>query len=270
MNINNLQLKSKQLKSQAVKMVFWANSGHPGWSLSSLDLLTILFYWGFLKFDVSKPLWSDRDYFILSKWHISPAYYSILADLGYFPSEELFSFRQINSLLQWHPSSKIPWVEVSTWSLWQWLSVANWIALWLSLDNKDNKIWVLLWDWELQEWQVWEAAMSSAHYKLWNLIAIVDNNGLQIDWKLEDVMNVWDIWEKFKSFWWEVLRTDGHDFDSISKVYNKALEIKWKPVCIVANTIKWKWVSFMENNHWWHWKSPNEEELKIAMKELWN
>ncbi len=268
MNIEVLQNKSKKLKSQAVKMIFWANSGHPWWSLSSLDLMTVLFYWDFLKFDAKNPWWDERDYFILSKWHISPAYYSILEDLWYFPNEQLFSFRQIDSLLQWHPASSVPWVEVWTWSLWQWLSIANWIALGLNLDNKKNKVWVLLWDWELQEWQIWEAAMSSAHYKLWNLIAIVDNNNLQIDWRLEDVMNVWNVWEKFKAFWWEVINVDGHDFESIADSYKKALEFEWKPVCIVASTTKWKWVSFMEDNHWWHGKAPNEEELGVAMEEL--
>ena len=268
MNYKELKLKSNALKKHALKMIFWANSGHPWGSLSSLDLLTVLFYWAYLKYDPKNPEWEERDYFVLSKGHVSPAYYSILSDIWFFNIDETFSFRQVNSLLQWHPSSKIPWVEISTWSLGQWLSVASWIALWLNMDKKPNKVWVMLWDWELQEGQVWESVMASSHYNLWNLIAVVDKNGLQIDWKTEDVMSVWNVWEKFKAFWWEVFEVDWHDFEKIDEIYKKAIEVKDKPVCIVATTIKWKWVSYMEWNHWWHWKSPNQEEFDLGMKEL--
>lgn len=268
MNTTELQLKSKELRKDLLKMIFWAESGHPWGSLSSIDLMTVLFYWWFLKYDAQNPKWENRDYFVLSKWHISPAYYSILADLWFFNKDELFSFRQINSLLQWHPNNKIPWVEVATWSLGQWLSIANGIALWLKLDKKENKVWALLWDGELQEWQVWEAIMTSNHNNLWNLIAIVDNNWLQIDWKTDKIMSLWNIWNKFKAFDWEVFEIDWHNFDEIIDIYTKAIEIKDKPVCIVANTTKWKWVSFMEWNHWWHGKAPNEEQFKQASDEL--
>lgn len=268
LNKKELQSKAKELRKEIIKMIFAAESGHPWWSLSAIDLMTVLFYWWYLKFDVNNSKWENRDYFVLSKWHISPAYYSILSDLWYFSKDELFSFRQIDSLLQWHPNNKIPWVEVATWSLWQWLSIANWIALWLKIDNKENKVWALLWDWELQEWQVWEAVMTSNHNKLGNLVAIVDHNWIQIDGKLEEVKSVWDVAAKFRAFDWEVFEIDGHNFDEIIDTYKKAIAVKDKPTCIVAKTTKWKWISFMEWKAWWHGKAPSEEQFNQAIEEL--
>ena len=268
MKIPQIKEKSQELRKDILKMVYSAQSWHPWWSLSAIDLLSVLFLWKHFNSTPKNPKNSNRDYFILSKWHASPAYYSILGELWYFSKDEYFSFRQIDSLLQGHPMPKVPWVEVSSWSLWQWLSVANWIAMWIKLDKKENKVFTLLWDWELQEWQVWEAAMSAGHYKTDNLVAIVDKNWLQIDWNTSDVMNVWDISEKFKSFWWEVLEVDWHDFEKIDEVFKKAISTKWKPVVIVAETIKWKWVSFMEWQAWWHWKAPSEEQYKDAELQL--
>ena len=270
MNTANLQEKAQKLRTDIIKSIYWAQSGHPWGSLSAIDLMTVLYFWGFLKYNAQDPKWEWRDYFIMSKGHWSPAYYSILADLWYFSGDELFSFRQIDSLLQWHPTNKVPWVEVSTGSLGQWLSVAVWIALGLKSSWEDNKVWALCWDWELQEWQIWEAAMSASHYNLWNLVVIVDRNWLQIDWATSDVMDVGNISKKFSWFDWEVLEVDWHNMEEIASIYTKAIEIKDKPVCIVADTSKWKWVSFMEDNYKWHWKAPNEEEYNTAIGELSN
>ena len=268
MNTESLNSKTKELRKEIVKSVFAAQSWHPWWSLSAIDLMTVLFYWWFCKFDSDNPDWEQRDYFIMSKWHWSPAYYALLADLWYFSKDELFNFRQLGSMLQWHPTPKVPWVEVSTGSLGQWLSVACGIAIWLNVSNSNNKVWALVWDWEIQEWQIWEAAMTANHYRLWNLVAIVDRNWLQIDWATSDVMSVWNIWDKFRSFWWEVLEVDWHDLDEIAKTYKQAIEVKDRPTCIVANTTKWKWVSFMEWQAWWHGKAPNDEQYEEAKQEL--
>lgn len=268
MDISKFREKSKELRKDILKMVYAAQSGHPGWSFSAIDLLTVLFFWWYFYSDPESPKNENRDFFILSKWHASPAYYSVLAELWYFSKDEHFSFRQIDSILQWHPMPKVPWVEVATWSLWQWLSVANWIAMWLKLDKKENKVFALLWDWELQEWQIWEAAMSAGHYKTDNLVAIIDNNWLQIDWDISEIMDVWNIWDKFRAFRWEVIEVDWHDFEKIDEAFKKAISVKWKPCAIVADTVKWKWVSFMENQAGWHGKAPSDEQYKDAELEL--
>jgi transketolase len=194
--------------------------------------------------------------------------YAVLSEAGYFPKEELLKLRQINSLLQGHPHPKTPGIEIATGSLGQGLSVANGIALAARLDNKDYKVYILLGDGESQEGQVWEAAMTSAHYKLNNLIAILDHNGLQIDGKTEEVMDVNPVIDKWKAFGWHVIEIDGHDYNQIIDALNSADAIKDKPVMIIANTIKGKGVSFMENNVGWHGKTPDEEQLKEALKEL--
>jgi transketolase len=208
MNTKELKNKASKLRQDIIKTIYWAQSWHPWWSLSAIDLMVTLYYWWFLKFNAKEPKWNERDYFIMSKWHGSPAFYTVLSDLWYFLSEELFSFRQIDSLLQWHPVNKIPWVEVCSWSLWQWLSVAVWIALWLKTDWKNNTVWALCWDWELQEWQIWEALMSASHFWLWNLIMIVDHNWYQIDGSTKQIMDIWNIKSKLDSFWWETLEVD--------------------------------------------------------------
>jgi len=254
-----------KLRQDIVNMVYLAQSGHPGGSLSIIDILIVLYFGGILKYDSKNPQWEERDYFILSKGHASPALYAVLAEAGYFSKEEFFSFRQIDSLLQGHPVNKIPGVEVSTGSLGQGLSVACGIAL----GKKDKNVFVALGDGELQEGQVWEAAMTAAHYQLNNLIAIVDKNNLQIDGPTKKVMHVGDIAKKFEAFNWEVQKIDGHNFSAIETAFKKALEKKsQKPQVIVASTVKGKGISFMENNHNWHGKAPSEEEMEQVKKEL--
>lgn len=264
-----LQMTAKRLRGDILKMIFAAQSGHPGGSLSVIDLLTTLYFGGFLKYDATNPHWEGRDYFVLSKGHASPAFYAVLAEAGFFPKDELFSFRSISSILQGHPSKKsVPGVEVSTGSLGQGLSVAVGIALGLKHDKKENKVWAITGDGELQEGQIWEAAMSAAHFGLGNLIAVIDHNGLQIDGKNDDVMRIEPVGEKFKAFGWEVLEINGHDMGEITQAYEKALAIAGKPVAIIAHTVKGKGVSFMENNAGWHGKAPNQEQFEQAMAEI--
>lgn len=267
MNIKDLKLKSNKLRKDILKLIYIAQSGHPWWSLSAIDILTVLYY-EFLKTFPKDPYNEQRDYFILSKGHASPALYSVLWDLWFFDQEDLFRFRQTDALLQGHPTRHIPWIEVSTWSLGQWLSVAIWIALWIKLKNQNNQVWAMLWDWELQEWQVWEAIMSWAHHNLGNLKVIIDNNWLQIDGPTQNIKNLGSIKTKFDAFWWQTLEVDGHDIENICKIFKEALSINNRPCCIIARTIKWKWVDFMEWKHWWHGKAPNEEEYQKAISKL--
>lgn len=266
-----LQQRSHEFRKDIIKMVYAAQSGHPGGSLSVIDILTTLYFGEgkkgkYLHYDAKNPQAENRDYFVMSKGHASPALYSVLAGAGFFPKEEFFSFRQVNSLLQGHPTNKIPGVEVSGGSLGQGLSVANGIAL----GKRNKRVYCILGDGELQEGQVWEAAMSASHYKLDNLIAFVDRNEYQIDGHTEKIMEVSCVAEKFKAFGWNVLEIDGHNFDEIEKALDEALEIKGKPTMIVAKTIKGKGVSFMEATEKWHGKAPNDEEFEKAMAELNN
>ncbi|MDP7506341.1 MAG: transketolase [Candidatus Woesearchaeota archaeon] len=265
-----LKQKSLSIRKSILTMLTKAGSGHPGGSLSAADIVTILYFYK-MKHDPKNPELEDRDRFVLSKGHACPLLYAVLSEAGYFPKEELLKLRQINSLLQGHPHPKTPGIEIATGSLGQGLSVANGIALAARLDNKDYKdykVYILLGDGESQEGQVWEAAMTSAHYKLNNLIAILDHNGLQIDGKTEEVMDVNPVIDKWKAFGWHVIEIDGHDYNQIIDALNSADAIKDKPVMIIANTIKGKGVSFMENNVGWHGKTPDEEQLKEALKEL--
>jgi len=257
-----------RLRQDILKMIYSAQSGHPGGSLSAIDILTVLFFDGFVKNDPENSDWEERDYFILSKGHAAPALYAILGEQGFFEKDNFFNIRQINALLQGHPTVKIPGVEATTGSLGQGISVATGIAMGLKIDNKPNKVFVLLGDGETQEGQVWEAAMSAAHHKLDNLVAIIDLNGLQIDGKTCDVMKTKPVDEKFKTFGWKVLRCEGHDYVKISKTLKEAVEVKGQPVVVIAHTIKGKGVSFMENNADWHGKAPNEAEFGQAMAEL--
>lgn len=247
-------------------MLCKAGSGHPGGSLSSADILTTLYFYK-MKFDSKNPKLKERDRFILSKGHACPALYSVLAELGFFPKEELNNLRKISCLLQGHPSIKIPGIEANTGSLGQGLSIANGIALACRLDKLKNKVYVLLGDGELQEGQVWEAAMTSAHYNLDNLVAIIDHNGLQIDGFVKDIKNVEPLKEKWEAFGWYVIEINGHDFEEIINALDKADEIK-KPVMIIANTVKGKGVDFMENKCEWHGKTPNKEEFDRALCNL--
>lgn len=264
----------KQLETTACKIrmgiiegVFNAKSGHPGGSLSIADTLTYLY---FAKMDVypDNPDFEDRDRFILSKGHCAPALYSTLAQRGFFSSEELKSLRHVGALLQGHPCIHIPGVDMSSGSLGQGISVACGMALSGKIASKPYKVYTALGDGEIQEGQVWEAAMFASHYKLDNLVAIIDNNGLQIDGKIEDVCSPYPIVDKFKAFGWHVIEMNAHDFDDIERAFNEAETILDQPVAIVQKSIKGKGVSFMENNVSWHGAAPNAEQYAQAMNEL--
>lgn len=261
----DLQQKANKLRQDILKMIYAAEAGHPGGSLSVIDILTTLYYGGFVSYNAQNPKDDKRDYVILSKAHASPAMYAVLADLGFFAPEEIFSFRQIDSKLQGHVcTTKVEGIDISGGSLGQGLSVANGIAL----GRRDRKVFCVLGDGELQEGQVWEAAMTSAHYKLDNLVAFVDRNTLQIDGETEKVMAVGNVAKKFEAFDWEVFECDGHDFEELQKTIEKAIAVKGKPAVIVAKTVKGKGVSFMENNAGWHGKAPNDEQFNLAIEEL--
>lgn len=245
-----------------------AGSGHPGGSLSGVEILTYL-YFVEMNIDPKNPKDPNRDRFVLSKGHASPLLYAVLAEKGFISKEELKGFRQIYSNLQGHPDmKKVPGVEMSTGSLGQGLSVANGMALAGKLDGKDYRVYVLLGDGEIQEGQIWEAAMTAAHYKLDNLTAFLDHNGLQIDGKITEVMSPEPVDEKFKAFGWHVIKIDGHDFNQIEKAVNEAKTVKGKPTIIIAETIKGKGVSFMENEAGWHGTAPNKEQAQKALEEL--
>ena len=264
----------KQLETTACKVrmgiiegVYNAKSGHPGGSLSIADTLTYLY---FAKLNVypDNPDLQDRDRFVLSKGHTAPALYSVLAQKGFFPYDELKSLRHIGALLQGHPCIHIPGVDMSSGSLGQGISVACGMALSGKISGDTYTVYTVLGDGEIQEGQVWEAAMFAAHYKLDNLVAIVDNNGLQIDGCVSDVMSPYPIVDKFKAFGWHVIEMDAHDFDSIEKAFNEAETIVNQPVAIVQKSVKGKGVSFMENQCSWHGTAPNAEQYAQAMAEL--
>ena len=252
-----------------IEAVFNAKSGHPGGSLSIADLLTYL-YFKEMKVDPKNPKWEDRDRLVLSKGHTAPGLYSVLAQKGYFPEEELKGLRQVGRMLQGHPDMKtIPGIDMSSGSLGQGISVACGMALSGKISNKDYRVFTILGDGEIQEGQVWEAAMFAGFRKLDNLIAIVDNNGLQIDGKIDDVNSPYPIDEKFKAFNWHVINLDdAHDFDKIEAAFKEAESVTDKPVVIVQKSVKGKGVSFMENNAAWHGSAPNAEQYEQAMSEL--
>lgn len=266
--IEKLQTTVKTIRRRIVEQVYKAGSGHPGGALSIADILTVL-YFKELNIDPKNPKWEDRDRIILSKGHCAPAIYSCLANRGFFNPEELQTFRKIDGKLQGHPDmNKVPGVDMTSGSLGQGLSVANGMAIAGKLDNKDYRVYCILGDGEIEEGQIWEAAMASAKYKLDNLCVIVDNNNLQIDGTIEEVMSSYPIDEKFKSFGFQIINIDGHDIDEIIKAFEVAKEIKGKPTCIIAKTVKGKGVSFMENKVEWHGKAPNKEEYLQAMNEI--
>lgn len=267
-SIKELEKMTKEIRKGIIEEVYSHNSGHPGGSLSIADILTVL-YFKEMKIDEKNPKWEDRDRLVLSKGHCSPALYSVLAHRGYFPLEDLKTFRDINSYLQGHPDmKKIPGVDMTTGSLGQGLSSANGMAIAGKMDKKDYRVYCILGDGEIEEGQIWEAAMASAKYKLDNLCVIVDNNNLQIDGKIEEVMNSYPIDEKFRSFGFEIIKIDGHNIQEIIDAFEVAKNIKDKPVCIIAKTVKGKGISYMENQVGWHGKAPNEEQYREAMKEL--
>ena len=268
-NINQeLKKKANDIRIGVIEAVYNGKSGHPGGSLSIADILSVL-YFKEMNVDESNPKWEDRDRLVLSKGHCSPALYSALALRGFFEYEKLFTFRNIESKLQGHPDmNKIPGVDMTTGSLGQGLSAANGMAIAGKLDNKDYRVYTILGDGEIEEGQVWEAAMTASKYKLDNLCVIVDNNNLQIDGTIEEVKSSYPIDKKFESFGFNVINIDGHNIEEIVNAFEESKKAKNKPTAIIAKTIKGKGVSFMENQVGWHGKAPNEEQYKIAISDL--
>ncbi|MFT9077231.1 transketolase [Ethanoligenens sp.] len=263
-----LAKKALQIRKYVIEEVYSAQSGHPGGSLSIADVVTYL-YFHELRIDPSNPNWEDRDRFVLSKGHCVPAVYAALAMKGYFPTDWLPGFRHLDSPLQGHPNMlDVPGLDMSTGSLGQGVSAACGIALSAKLFGNSYRTYAILGDGELEEGEVWEAAMFAAHYKLDNLVAFVDFNGLQIDGHVEDVLSPLPIAGKFREFGWNVIEISAHDFDAIDAAYTLAKTVKGKPTIIVARSIKGKGVSFMENEAAWHGTAPNGEQREQALREL--
>ncbi|MEK6645778.1 MAG: transketolase [Candidatus Firestonebacteria bacterium] len=275
MNIENreklakeLEKKANELRIRIIQMIYEAKSGHPGGSLSIADIIAVL-YFHFMRIDPKNPSWEDRDRFILSKGHTCPVWYVALAMRGFFPLEKLSTLRQINGILQGHPDMrKVPGIDMTTGSLGQGLSIGDGMALMGKLDKKNYKVYVVLGDGELNEGQIWEAAMLANKYKLDNLIAIVDYNKLQLDGPTEVVMPLEPLADKWRAFGWYVIEIDGHNILEIIEGIEEAHRVKNKPIVIIAHTIKGKCVSYMENECDWHGKAPNKEQFEIAIKEL--
>ena len=268
--MNNLELEkmANEIRKDIVTAVHSAKSGHPGGSLSSADIFTYL-YFEEMNVDPANPKWEDRDRFVLSKGHVAPGLYSTLAEKGYFPKEDLKTLRHTGSYLQGHPDMKhIPGIDMSSGSLGQGVSVAVGMAAAGKYDKKDYRVYTLTGDGEIQEGQIWEAAMWAGHRKLDNLVVIVDNNNLQIDGSVEDVCSPYPIDKKFEAFNFHVINIDGNDFDQIRAAFKEARETKGMPTAIIAKTVKGKGASFMENAAGWHGKAPNDEEYEIAMADL--
>ena len=267
-DISFLKEKAKEIRRSIVSMITEAKSGHPGGSLSATDILTAL-YFSEMNIDPANPKMEGRDRFVLSKGHAAPAIYATLAEKGYFSKDELMTLRKFGSRLQGHPDmKKLPGIEISTGSLGQGLSVANGMALNAKMFNENYRTYAILGDGEIQEGQIWEAAMTAAHYKLDNLCAFLDNNNLQIDGNVSEIMGVEPLDKKWEAFGWNVIKIDGHDFEQILSALDKARECKDKPTMIIAKTIKGKGVSFMENVCGFHGVAPTLEELERALAEL--
>ena len=264
--IAQLEEKARSLRVSIIRSLHKSQSGHTGGSLSVIDIVTVL-YFHTMRHDPANPHWEGRDRFVLSKGHAAPAQYVALAEAGYFPKEDLMMLRRLGSHLQGHPDSKgTPGVEVCTGSLGQGLSMANGMAMALKLDGKLNRVYAVLGDGELQEGQVWEAAMAAAHYRLDNLCAVVDANGLQIDGEVQRVMGVAPIAGKFAAFGWNVLEIDGHDIGAIMRAFDEASSSREKPTIVVARTVKGKGVSFFENKAAYHGVTPSDEEFPRALE----
>ncbi len=266
--VKRLRKIAIRLRKHIVRMTGLAKSGHPGGSLSAADIVTVLFFYK-MRLDPKNPHWKERDIFILSKGHATPVLYAALAEAGFFPVDELADFRKLTSHLQGHPDRLMtPGVEMSTGSLGQGLSVANGVALAFKLDRSPRRVYVLIGDGEMQEGQIWEAAMTASHYKLDNLTAILDYNGLQIDGPVNSIKSVEPVAEKWRAFGWEVRKIDGHDIKQIIEALEWAETVKGKPSFIIAKTVKGKGVSFMEGKVKFHGVPPSEDEMVIALKEL--
>jgi transketolase len=272
--IKSLEEKAKKIRRYIIQMLSKAGSGHPGGSLSSTDLITCLYFGHFnhgeaiLRYDPKNPLWPDRDRFHMSKGHSCPLWYAVLAESGYFSLEHLGTLRKLGSILQGHPDRHTPGVDVASGSLGQGLSVALGMSLGALIDNKDYRVYVLLGDGEIQEGNIWEAAMAASHYKLDNLCAMLDYNGFQIDGKIKDIMGLEPIIAKWEAFGWHAVEINGHNIKEILSAYEEAKNTKGKPTIIIAHTIKGKGVSFMENVLDFHGRAPTKDETERALKEL--
>ncbi|MFC1698810.1 transketolase [Candidatus Omnitrophota bacterium] len=265
--IAQLQEKAKRIRRLIIKMLGRAGSGHPGGSLSSTDLITCL-YFAVMRHKPAEPTWPERDRFHMSKGHCCPLWYAVLAESGYFPEEQLQNLRKLGSILQGHPDLRTPGVELASGSLGQGLSVSLGMALAAKLDRRVSRVYCLLGDGEMQEGQVWEAAMAAAHYACDNLCAIVDNNGFQIDGEVKEIMNVEPLEDKWRAFGWQTIKIDGHNITEIMAAFDQAKQVKGKPTIIIAQTIKGKGVSFMEHVVDFHGRAPTEEETQQALAEL--
>ncbi|MEW6226540.1 MAG: transketolase [Bacillota bacterium] len=267
LNRKKLEEVARQIRCDVLRMIHQAGSGHPGGSLSIVDILVVLYY-EVMRIDPNNPRWEDRDRLILSKGHACPALYAVLARRGYFELEHLSTLRRFGSMLQGHPDSKrTPGIEISTGSLGQGLSVGVGMALGARLAGKHHRVYVLLGDGECDEGQVWEAALSAAHYKLDNLIAIVDDNGVQLDGPVKAVMDLGLLANKWEAFGWDVATVDGHSFSALIDCFNRP-NSAGRPRAVIARTVKGRGVSFMEGRHEWHGGSPTDEQLRAALQEI--
>ncbi|MCG2713444.1 MAG: transketolase [Candidatus Omnitrophica bacterium] len=267
LSLKELEAKAKEIRRLIIEMLAKAGSGHPGGSLSAADLVTAL-YFNILRFNSQNPAWPDRDRFHMSKGHCCPLWYAVLAQVGYFPKEKLLTLRKLGSILQGHPDRVTPGIESASGSLGQGLSIALGMSLAAKMDKKDYRVYCLLGDGEVQEGNIWEAAMAASHFKSDNLCAILDFNGCQIDGKCEDIMGIQPLSAKWLAFGWNVIEIDGHNMQQILSAYNQARAVKGKPTVIIAHTIKGKGVSFMEGVVGFHGRAPTQEEAKQALKEL--
>jgi transketolase len=265
--IKDLEKKAKEIRRLIIKMLAKAGSGHPGGSLSSTDIMTCL-YFSILRHDPNRPNWPNRDRFHLSKGHCCPVWYAVLAKTGYFSIDKLWTLRELGSILQGHPDRRTPGVDVASGSLGQGLSVALGMALAGKIDRKDYRVYCLLGDGEIQEGNIWEAAMAASHFRCENLCAILDYNRYQIDGRVDDIMNLEPIEEKWQAFGWYTIEIDGHNIPQILEAFEEAKTVREKPTIIIAHTTKGKGVSFMENVIDFHGRSPTKEEEKRALEEL--
>lgn len=269
MNITELNAMSRTVRSDIVTMVHKAGSGHPGGSLSATDLMVGLYFGDIIQVDPRDPEWDGRDRFILSKGHVAPVVYSVLARKGFFPVEELWTLRRLGSSLQGHPhKSGTPGLDCSSGSLGQGLSISCGLAIGFKKQKKDNRVYCLMGDGELQEGQIWEAVMTAAQHKLDNLCAIVDYNHVQLDGTVEEIKELGDLCAKWHAFGWNVIELDGHDMASVLQAFRMAKVSKGKPTVLIANTVKGKGVSFMENDCNWHGNAPSAEQLEKALAEI--
>jgi transketolase len=267
-SFEELQVMAKRVRREIVEMIGIAGSGHPGGSLSAVEILLTL-YFRIMRHDPANPKWPDRDRFILSKGHASPVLYAVMAEAGYCPIDQLNTFRKMGSIYQGHPDVRfLPALEASTGSLGEGVSLALGMALAARLDNRPSREYVLLGDGEIQEGQVWEGAMFGGYHKVDNVVAIVDSNRIQLDGFVKDIMEVQPIAEKWRAFGWHALDVDGHDMAALDAAFREAIATKGKPTAIVAHTIKGKGVSFMENNPKFHGTAPTPAEVKLALQEL--